>query len=128
MREVDPEPIAAYLARLKGESAAYNAYMQRLEMLRERLLADDAVLTGLMDRHPHIDIGIAYDIFITKKGCLLKFYDAHKYLFSATNPIYHYQNMDQINLGDFLPRSWFQQYLNPQNIDKNALLSQSQTV
>ena len=55
MREVDPEPIAAYLARLKGESAAYNAYMQRLEMLRERLLADDAVLTGLMDRHPHID-------------------------------------------------------------------------
>lgn len=55
MREVDPEPIAAYLARLKGENAAYNAYMQRLEMLRERLIADDAALTELMARHPGLD-------------------------------------------------------------------------
>ncbi|WP_066567185.1 ribosome biogenesis factor YjgA [Snodgrassella sp. CFCC 13594] len=55
MREVDPEPIALYLAKLRGDNQAHNAYMQRLEMLRERLIANDEALTILIDQHPQID-------------------------------------------------------------------------
>ncbi|WP_037585779.1 ribosome biogenesis factor YjgA [Stenoxybacter acetivorans] len=56
MREIDPAPIEAYLAKLKGENNAHNAYMQRLEMLRERLIDNDDALTDLIGKHPHIDI------------------------------------------------------------------------
>ncbi len=56
MREIDPAPIEAYLAKLRGDNQAHNAYMQRLEMLRERLLADDAALTELVAKQPHIDV------------------------------------------------------------------------
>ena len=45
MRETDPAPIEAYLAKIKGDNTAHNAYMQRLEMLRERLIEHDDALT-----------------------------------------------------------------------------------
>ena len=57
MREIDPAPIEAYLAKIKGDNTAHNAYMQRLEMLRERLLAHDDALTDLVAKHPTIDVG-----------------------------------------------------------------------
>ena len=38
MRDTDPEPIQAYLNKLKGDNAEHNAAMQRLELLRERLI------------------------------------------------------------------------------------------
>ena len=45
MRETDPAPIRAFLAKLKGENRAHNAFLQRVEQMRERLIADDAALT-----------------------------------------------------------------------------------
>ncbi|PIT55553.1 ribosome biogenesis factor YjgA [Snodgrassella alvi] len=56
MRETDTTPISDYLARLKGENNAHNAYLQRLENLRQRLIADDSSLTEVISQHPHIDI------------------------------------------------------------------------
>lgn len=56
MREIDPAPIASYLAILKGENTAHNAYLHRLEQLRNRLIADDQALTLLIDQYPQIEI------------------------------------------------------------------------
>ncbi|KDN12891.1 hypothetical protein BGI40_04955 [Snodgrassella communis] len=56
MRETDTAPINDYLARLKGENSAHNAYLQRLENLRQRLIADDSSLTEVISQYPHIDI------------------------------------------------------------------------
>ncbi|MDF7676075.1 ribosome biogenesis factor YjgA [Neisseriaceae bacterium ESL0693] len=56
MREIDPAPIMDYLATLKGENTAHNAYLQRLEQLRNRLIADDQALTVLISQQPHLDI------------------------------------------------------------------------
>lgn len=55
MRETDTKPISDYLARLKGENSAHNAYLQRLENLRDRLISDDSSLTEIISRYPHID-------------------------------------------------------------------------
>lgn len=57
MRETDPAPIEAYLAKIKGDNTAHNAYMQRLEMLRERLIEHDDALTELVAKYPAIDVG-----------------------------------------------------------------------
>ncbi|PIT13985.1 ribosome biogenesis factor YjgA [Snodgrassella alvi] len=56
MREIDTAPINDYLSRLKGENSAHNAYLQRLENLRQRLIADDNSLTEIINKYPHIDI------------------------------------------------------------------------
>lgn len=57
MREIDPAPIEAFLARLDGEDAQHNALLHRIENQRSALLADDAALTELMERYPHADVG-----------------------------------------------------------------------
>ena len=56
MRDTDPEPIQAYLNKLKGDNAEHNAAMQRLELLRERLIESDDVLTELIDDKPELPI------------------------------------------------------------------------
>jgi ribosome-associated protein len=56
MREVDPEPIRARLAAVEGTSAQAAAAHRRLEAWRERLLLDDAALTGFAAEHPGADI------------------------------------------------------------------------
>ena len=56
MRETDPAPIRAFLAKLKGENRAHNAFLQRVEQMRERLIADDAALTEFAAAHPQADI------------------------------------------------------------------------
>ena len=56
MRETDPAPIRAFLAKRKGENRAHNAFLQRVEQMRERLIADDAALTGFAAAHPQADI------------------------------------------------------------------------
>ena len=56
MREVDAEPIRARLAALEGRSAQAAAAHRRLEVLRERLLADDAALTRYASEHPGADL------------------------------------------------------------------------
>ena len=56
MRDTDPEPIQAYLNKLKGDNAEYNAAMQRLELLRERLLESDDALTELISSKPELPI------------------------------------------------------------------------
>ena len=56
MRDTDPEPIQAYLNKFKGDNAEHNAAMQRLELLRERLIESDDVLTELIADKPELPI------------------------------------------------------------------------
>ena len=56
MRNTDPEPIQAYLNKLKGDNAEHNAAMQRLELLRERLVESDDALTELISNKPELPI------------------------------------------------------------------------
>ena len=56
MRETAPAPIRAFLAKLKGENRAHNAFLQRVEQMRERLIADDAALTEFAAAHSQADI------------------------------------------------------------------------
>ena len=50
MRDTDPAPIEAYLAKLRGDNTAHNAFLQRVEQARTRLLADDGAITQFMAR------------------------------------------------------------------------------
>ena len=57
MRDTDPAPIEAYLAKLRGDNAAHNAFLQRVEQARIRLLADDGAITQFMADFPQADAG-----------------------------------------------------------------------
>ena len=56
MRSVDPEPIRARLAALRGESASEIARMHRLERLRDELLADEQTVEKIVHEWPKADI------------------------------------------------------------------------
>ncbi len=57
MRSEDPAPLRAALDVVHGVSAVANAYMHRLERLREHLLEDEAgALTEIIAAHPHADL------------------------------------------------------------------------
>lgn len=56
MRGVDPEPIVARLAAWEGNSREHNAWLHRLERLRERLLADDQAVAELAQDCPGADL------------------------------------------------------------------------
>lgn len=56
MRGLDPEPIEAGLALLRGESAEENARLHRRERLRSRLLEDEKVLSEIAQTWPHADL------------------------------------------------------------------------
>lgn len=55
MRGIDPEPIAAQLAALRGESAAAKAEFHALERWRERLLENDEAVTQWLQEYPDSD-------------------------------------------------------------------------
>ncbi|CEZ50773.1 x96 protein [Neisseria meningitidis] len=57
MRDTDPAPLEAFLSKLRGDDAAHNAFLQRVEQARVRLLADDGALTQFMSDFPHADAG-----------------------------------------------------------------------
>ena len=57
MRDTDPAPIEAYLAKLRGDNAAHNAFLQRVEQARTRLLADDGAITQFMADFPQAEAG-----------------------------------------------------------------------
>ncbi|MFC3873996.1 ribosome biogenesis factor YjgA [Neisseria musculi] len=57
MRDTDPEPIARYLAKLRGGNAAHNAFLQRVEQARDRLITTDEALTAFIADYPHADAG-----------------------------------------------------------------------
>ena len=57
MRDTDPAPIEASLAKLRGDNAAHNAFLQRVEQARTRLLADDGAITQFMADFPQADAG-----------------------------------------------------------------------
>lgn len=57
MRDTDPAPIEAYLAKLRGDNAAHNAFLQRVEQAHTRLLADDGAITQFMADFPQADAG-----------------------------------------------------------------------
>ena len=56
MRETDPAPIRDFLARLKGENRAHNAFLQRVEHMRERLIGNDEAFTAFAADHPEADL------------------------------------------------------------------------
>lgn len=56
MRDVDPAPLRETLAAFEGKSHAETARLHRVERLRERLLADEAVLTEIGSEHPGTDL------------------------------------------------------------------------
>jgi ribosome-associated protein len=56
MRSLDPEPIQAGLALLRGESAEETARLHRRERLRVRLLEDEKVLSEIAAAWPHADL------------------------------------------------------------------------
>ena len=57
MRDTNPAPIEAYLAKLRGDNPAHNAFLQRVEQARTRLLADDGAITQFMADFPQADAG-----------------------------------------------------------------------
>jgi ribosome-associated protein len=56
MRRIDPEPVRAAVAAIKGQSAVARAGQKRLEQWRGRLIADDAALTAFAGEHPGADL------------------------------------------------------------------------
>lgn len=56
MRAIDPEPIRAQLAVLRGQSAQAAAAQRRLEDWRARLLEDDDALTAFAQAFPSADL------------------------------------------------------------------------
>ena len=56
MRDVDPEPIRAALALVRGESAGETARLHRLEALRLEFLADEKVLHEIATLYPAADL------------------------------------------------------------------------
>ena len=58
MRDIDPEPIRAFLAILSGENQAHNALLQRVENMRQKLIDSDDALTQFMVDYPHADASV----------------------------------------------------------------------
>lgn len=56
MRNVEVEPIRAALALVRGESASETAKLHRLERLRSDLLADEKILSEIVERYPSVDL------------------------------------------------------------------------
>ncbi len=56
MRDVDPEPVRAALALVRGESASETAKLHRLERLRTEFLADEKVLQEIATLYPGADL------------------------------------------------------------------------
>lgn len=57
MRDLDPEPIREFLDKLQGSHAAYNAFLQRVEQMRETLLENDDALTAFLRDYPAAEAG-----------------------------------------------------------------------
>ena len=57
MRDLDPEPIREFLDKLQGSHAAYNAFLQRVEQMRETLLESDDALTDFLRDYPVAEAG-----------------------------------------------------------------------
>lgn len=56
MRDIDAAPIREFLAKLKGDNQAHNAFLQRVEMMRTRLIENDEALTKFIADYPHADV------------------------------------------------------------------------
>lgn len=56
MRDIEPEPIRAALANIRGESAVEVARMHRLESLRTRLMDDEKTLSEIAEAFPGVDL------------------------------------------------------------------------
>ncbi|MBP6345537.1 MAG: ribosome biogenesis factor YjgA [Neisseriaceae bacterium] len=97
MRDVDPEPIEAFLARLKGDNAAHNAYLQRLELLRTQLIADDQALNTVIADCPDADISYLRTLVrnARKEQAQEKSPKAFKALFQALKETYDQQQSSQ---------------------------------
>ena len=72
MRDVDAEPIEAYLAKLRGDNTAHNASMQRIERTREHTVTAGAHGFNQHLAHSPTGAGDAYSI-----GHHLRYRSAH---------------------------------------------------
>ncbi len=96
MRDVDPEPIEAFLARLKGDNASHNAYLQRMEHLRAQLVADDEALNTVIADCPDADISYLRTLIrnARKEQAENKPPKSYKALFQALKDTYEQQAQD----------------------------------
>lgn len=56
MRDVEIEPIQEMLDEIDGVSSKANARFHALEKQREKLLADESIITTLKNEHPDLDV------------------------------------------------------------------------
>lgn len=56
MRHVDPEPIEARLAILRGDSTQHTAWLHRLERYRDNLVAEDGAMDAFVREYPLVDV------------------------------------------------------------------------
>lgn len=56
MRGIDCAPIQAALDEIKGVSVSATVRLQRLERLRSRVMADEAVVGEILQQHPAADV------------------------------------------------------------------------
>ncbi len=56
MRDLDPEPIREFLSTLRATSDRHNAWLHRLERLRDTLIADDSALAAFIAEHPEAPV------------------------------------------------------------------------
>lgn len=56
MRDMDVEPIQEMLDEIDGVSNKANARFHALEKQRDKLLADESVITALKNQHPDLDV------------------------------------------------------------------------
>src|SRR5690606_19236018 len=57
MRDVDPEPIRAALARFDSMPRAERARFAAAERWRDRLMSEEAAIAAFVDEHPGTDAG-----------------------------------------------------------------------
>lgn len=58
MRDIDPTPIREFLAKLAGDNQAHNAFLQRVEHMRTRLIDSDEALTQFIADYPQADASV----------------------------------------------------------------------
>ena len=56
MRDVDPAPIHALLARVSGQSDTHNAWLHKLERLRDKMLEDPKAVETFVADYPDVNV------------------------------------------------------------------------
>ena len=79
MRDVDPEPIRAALARFETMPRAERARFAAAEAWRDRLLGEDGAIAAFVAEHPGIDAGELIDMVASARAERASGRPPHKY-------------------------------------------------